>query len=192
MGAGWRPRRFAVRAASSSTRSGAPVERGRVEKMSKSKKNVIDSDAIVERYGADAARWFLLSDSPPERDLEWSEGGIEGAARFVQRVWKLAGSPGADGEDMAIERRRNQAAAAVTDALEGLQFNKAIAQLYEFVSAIEKAKPSQSRGRGDPHAGSAGGADGAPPCRGMLGSDGRRRNGHRRALAELRSRVAGR
>ena len=70
--------------------NGHPVIRGRIEKMSKSKRNVIDSDTIVDRYGADAARWFLLSDSPPERDLEWSEGGIEGAARFVQRVWRLA------------------------------------------------------------------------------------------------------
>ena len=73
--------------------SGAAVTRGRIEKMSKSKKNAIDSDLIVERYGADAARWFLLSDSPPERDLEWSEGGIEGATRFVQRVWRLATAP---------------------------------------------------------------------------------------------------
>jgi hypothetical protein len=66
------------------TATGTAVETGRIEKMSKSKKNVVDSDAIVEQYGADAARWFLLSDSPPERDLEWSEGGIEGAWRFVK------------------------------------------------------------------------------------------------------------
>ena len=125
--------------------AGAPVERGRVEKMSKSKRNVVDSDTIADRYGADAARWFLLSDSPPERDLEWSEGGIEGAARFVQRVWRLASSPPGNGEDADLERKRHRTIAGVTESLEGLQFNKAVAQLYEFVSAIEKAKPSSAR-----------------------------------------------
>jgi leucyl-tRNA synthetase len=124
---------------------GAPVQRGRVEKMSKSKRNVVDSDAIADRYGADAARWFLLSDSPPERDLEWSEGGIEGAARFVQRVWRLANSALGQGEDLDLERKRHRTVAGVTDSLEALQFNKAVAQLYEFVTAIEKAKPSASR-----------------------------------------------
>jgi leucyl-tRNA synthetase len=64
---------------------GGPVEIGRVIKMSKSKKNVVDPDEIVATYGADAIRWFMLSDSPPERDLPWSEAGIEGCARFVQR-----------------------------------------------------------------------------------------------------------
>jgi leucyl-tRNA synthetase len=68
---------------------GQPVEIGRVIKMSKSKKNVVDPDDIVARYGADAIRWFMLSDSPPERDLPWSEAGIEGCARFVQRLWRL-------------------------------------------------------------------------------------------------------
>jgi leucyl-tRNA synthetase len=124
---------------------GAPVTPGRVEKMSKSKRNVIDSDTIVDRYGADAARWFLLSDSPPERDLEWSEGGIEGAARFVQRVWKLANAPDGDGEDDGLKRKLHRTVAAVGEAIEGLQFNKAVAQLYELTSATEKAKPSATR-----------------------------------------------
>jgi leucyl-tRNA synthetase len=70
---------------------GAPVEIGRVIKMSKSKKNVVDPDDIIEQYGADAVRWFMLSDSPPERDLPWSEAGIEGCARFVQRLWRMFG-----------------------------------------------------------------------------------------------------
>jgi leucyl-tRNA synthetase len=114
--------------------------------MSKSKRNVIDSDTIVDRYGADAARWFLLSDSPPERDLEWSEGGIEGAARFVQRVWKLANGPAnADGEDPALRRKLHRTIAAVSEAIEALQFNKAVAQLYELTSAIEKAGPSADK-----------------------------------------------
>ena len=83
--------------------SGKPVTLGRVEKMSKSKRNTIDPEPILAKYGADAVRWFMLSDSPPERDLEWSEGGIEGAARFVQRVWRLAnGSAAASGEDEAL------------------------------------------------------------------------------------------
>ena len=124
---------------------GRPVLPGRVEKMSKSKRNVIDSDTIVERYGADAARWFLLSDSPPERDLEWSEGGIEGAARFVQRVWKLANAGSGEGEDDALKRKLHRTIAAVTADIEALQFNKAVAQLYELVNAIEKAPPSATR-----------------------------------------------
>ncbi|MEO6224844.1 MAG: leucine--tRNA ligase [Sphingomicrobium sp.] len=126
--------------------SGAPVALGRVEKMSKSKRNTIDPEPIIARHGADAVRWFMLSDSPPERDLEWSESGIEGAARFVQRVWKLASNdkPG-EGSDDVLDKKASRAVAAVGEALEGLQFNKAVAQLYELVSAIEKAKPSASR-----------------------------------------------
>jgi leucyl-tRNA synthetase len=126
--------------------TGAAVHRGRVEKMSKSKKNTVDPEPILDRYGADAVRWFMLSDSPPERDLEWSEGGIEGAARFVQRVWRLAQSPaGNEGEDKALARKVHRAIAAVGEAIEGLQFNKSVAALYELTSAIERAQPSASR-----------------------------------------------
>jgi leucyl-tRNA synthetase len=123
-----------------------PVERGRVEKMSKSKKNTIDPEPIVDKYGADAVRWFMLSDSPPERDLEWSIAAIEGAARFVQRVWRLVqGVAGASGEDPALERKVHRAVAAVGAAIEGLQFNKGVASLYELVNAIERAQPSATR-----------------------------------------------
>jgi leucyl-tRNA synthetase len=126
--------------------TGAAVTRGRIEKMSKSKKNTVDPEPILERYGADAVRWFMLSDSPPERDLEWSESGIEGAARFVQRVWRLSQSPaGNEGEDKALLRKLNRTIAAVGEAIEGLQFNKSVAALYELTSAIEKAAPSASR-----------------------------------------------
>lgn len=127
--------------------SGHRVTAGRVEKMSKSKKNVVDPDAIIERYGVDAVRWFMLSDSPPERDLEWSIGGIEGAARFVQRVWRLATSAdqAGDAPDQALDRKLHKSIAAVGEAIEGLQFNKAVASLYELVNAIEKAEPSSSR-----------------------------------------------
>src|SRR5690606_23406254 len=71
--------------------TGAPVTIGSVEKMSKSKRNVVDPDEMIATYGADTARWFVLSDSPPERDVQWTEAGVEGAARFVQRVWRLVG-----------------------------------------------------------------------------------------------------
>jgi len=126
--------------------TGAAVRRGRVEKMSKSRKNTVDPEPILDRYGADAVRWFMLSDSPPERDLEWSEGGIEGAARFVQRVWRLAMAPaGNDGQDPALARKVHRTIAAVGDAIEGLQFNKSVAALYELTSAIEKARPSATR-----------------------------------------------
>jgi leucyl-tRNA synthetase len=126
--------------------SGHPVTPGRVEKMSKSKRNTVDPEPILAKYGADAVRWFMLSDSPPERDLEWSEGGIEGASRFVQRVWRLAtGSKPAQGEDEALKRKLHRTIAAVGEAIESLQFNKAVAQLYELTSAIEKAAPSATR-----------------------------------------------
>jgi leucyl-tRNA synthetase len=126
--------------------TGAPVSRGRVEKMSKSKKNTVDPEPIVGKYGADAVRWFMLSDSPPERDLEWSIAAIEGAARFVQRVWRLVQSAGGgSGEDPALERKLHRTIAAVGAAIEGLQFNKAVASLYELVNAIERAGPSASR-----------------------------------------------
>jgi len=126
--------------------SGQPVTPGRVEKMSKSKRNTVDPEPILEKYGADAVRWFMLSDSPPERDLEWSEGGIEGASRFVQRVWRLATTvKPAEGDDEALKRKLHRTVAAVGEAIEGLQFNKAVAQLYELTTAIEKARPSTTR-----------------------------------------------
>lgn len=130
---------------------GQPVEIGKVIKMSKSKKNVVDPDDIIAQYGADAVRWFMLSDSPPERDLPWSEAGIEGCARFVQRLWRLfgqigLGGAGADAEqDIALERKLHQTIAAVASDIEALSFNKAVARIYELTGAIEKAAPSASR-----------------------------------------------
>jgi leucyl-tRNA synthetase len=126
--------------------TGTAVERGRVEKMSKSKRNTVDPEPIAAKYGADAVRWFMLSDTPPERDLEWSVAGIEGAARFVQRVWRLAAGPqDGEGADPALDKKVHRAIAATGEAIDRLQFNKAVAQLYELVSAIEKAAPSASR-----------------------------------------------
>ncbi|SOB80419.1 leucyl-tRNA synthetase [Sphingomonas guangdongensis] len=128
--------------------TGEPVTVGRVEKMSKSKKNTVDPSPIVDRYGADAVRWFMLSDSPPERDLPWSEAGIEGAWRFVQRLWRLAtpdGAPVTDSPDHDLAKRVHRTTAAVASDIEALQFNKAVARLYELTSAIEKAAPSTDR-----------------------------------------------
>jgi leucyl-tRNA synthetase len=127
--------------------SGAPVHVGRIEKMSKSKKNVVDPDDIIEQYGADAVRWFMLSDSPPERDLPWTESGIEGSWRFVNRVWRLFGEvdASAQGQDKTLDRKLHQTIDGVARDIESLGFNKAVAKIYELANAIEKAKPSASR-----------------------------------------------
>jgi leucyl-tRNA synthetase len=127
--------------------TGAPVQPGRIEKMSKSKKNVVDPDAILDRYGADAARWFMLSDSPPERDLQWSLAGIEGASRFVHRLWRIAllAKDAPSGEDQALTRTLHKAIDGITHDIDRLQFNKAVARAYELANAIEKAAPSQAR-----------------------------------------------
>ncbi|QMW22864.1 leucine--tRNA ligase [Sandaracinobacteroides saxicola] len=127
--------------------SGAPITIGRTEKMSKSKKNVVDPDAIIDQFGADAARWFMLSDSPPERDLAWSLAGIEGAWRFVQRVWRI-GALGADtssGEDLPLARALHRAIDGITQDIDRLQFNKAVARAYELATAIERASPCATR-----------------------------------------------
>jgi leucyl-tRNA synthetase len=126
-----------------------PVEVGRSEKMSKSKKNVVDPDQIIHDYGADTARWFMLSDSPPERDLEWTEAGVTGAWRFQQRLHRLASEaiaslPAIDAPkpDLfpapAIELRRaaHKTIAGVSTDIEAFHFNKAVARLYELANAI--------------------------------------------------------
>jgi leucyl-tRNA synthetase len=137
--------------------SGEPVETGRTEKMSKSKRNTVDPEPIVDQYGADAVRWFMLSDSPPDRDLEWSEAGIQGSWRFVQRVWRLAseeaergpsswlGAESGSGGDAGLTRKLHRTIAAVGANIESLAFNKAVANLYELATAIEKAPPSPAR-----------------------------------------------
>jgi len=129
---------------------GRPVTVGRIEKMSKSKKNTVDPEPIVEQYGADAVRWFMLSDSPPERDLPWSESGIEGSWRYIQRLWRLLQSEsgaqtGAEGQDIALDRKLHQTIAGVSADIEALGFNKAVARLYELTNAIDRAPPSASR-----------------------------------------------
>jgi leucyl-tRNA synthetase len=128
--------------------TGDAITVGRVEKMSKSKKNTVDPEPIVDQYGADAVRWFVLSDSPPERDLPWSESGIEGAWRFVQRLWRLIEADGAakaEGDDIALRKLCHRTTVGIESDINGLQFNKAVARLYSLCSAIEKASQSADR-----------------------------------------------
>jgi leucyl-tRNA synthetase len=117
------------------------LEVGGIEKMSKSKKNVIDPDAIIASYGADTARWFMLSDTPPERDIEWTSAGAEASWRFVQRIWRLvndaAALPKSNPIGADLRRTTHKVIAAVTDDLENLRFNRAIARIYELSNAIQ-------------------------------------------------------
>ena len=124
---------------------GTPVEIGSTSKMSKSKKNVVDPDDIIARYGADTARWFVLSDSPPDRDVEWTAAGAEAAHRHLGRVWRLAHEAAAAGESDELGdaepllRATHRAIRDVTADIEGFAFNKAIARLYELTGAIGRA-----------------------------------------------------
>ncbi|MEP3344949.1 MAG: leucine--tRNA ligase [Litoreibacter sp.] len=110
-------------------------------KMSKSKKNVVDPVDIIDQYGADTARWFVLSDSPPERDVEWTASGAEASWKFLGRVWRLAEDLGdGDDSDKDLERACATAINEVTLGIETFGFNKSVAKLYEFANAISKSK----------------------------------------------------
>jgi leucyl-tRNA synthetase len=139
--------------------TGEAVTIGSIEKMSKSKKNVVDPDEIVTTYGADTARWFMLSDSPPERDVEWTAAGIEGASRFQQRVWRLLGeavslfetpvskTDSSSGEDLGDLRKTiHRAVARVGEDIENLRFNRAVAQIYELTNALSKWTSPETAG----------------------------------------------
>jgi leucyl-tRNA synthetase len=129
--------------------TGEAVEIGPIEKMSKSKHNTVDPDDIIGEYGADVARWFMLSDSPPERDVNWTEKGVQGAWRFVQRLWRLLGeaaaiahtAPAARPPDFSprallLRKAAHRALAKVTEDIEKLHFNVCVAHIYEFANAL--------------------------------------------------------
>ena len=129
--------------------TGEPVEIGPIEKMSKSKRNTVDPDDIITAYGADVARWFMLSDSPPERDVEWTERGVQGAWRFSQRLWRLVGEAAeiaksapdarpAEFSPVALKLRKaaHRALANVTADIEKLHFNVCVAHIYEFANTL--------------------------------------------------------
>lgn len=135
------------------TATNASVTVGRPEKMSKSLKNVVDPEAIIGRYGADTARWFMLSDSPPDRDLEWTDAGAAGASRFVQRLWRMfeeAGDallpPGVQppegvdrGDAGALRATTHRTIAKVTDDVERFRFNVAVAHIHEYANTLGEA-----------------------------------------------------
>lgn len=134
------------------------VELGGVEKMSKSKKNTVDPDAIVAEFGADTAKLFVLSDSPPERDVEWSKAGVEGAARFQQRVWSLfqntppvKSAPEDSKEARELRRYSHKAVLAITKAIDEFRFNSGIASLYEWVNTLKKREKKQNQTPGAMH-----------------------------------------
>ena len=131
--------------------TGAPVTVGRVEKMSKSKRNTVDPGAIVERFGADTARWFVLSDNPPERDVEWTENGVQGSFRFLQRLARVGEEIAKSGnttvetygpEAKKLRQLAHRSIEAVTSALESFAFNLAVARLYELLNAV--AAPAET------------------------------------------------
>ena len=132
--------------------TGEPVEIGAIEKMSKSKRNTVDPDEIMSTYGADVARWFMLSDSPPERDVEWTERGVQGAWRFTNRLWRLVGEAAEIARSapaerpksfapaaLAVRKAAHRALARVTDDIEKLHFNVCVAAIYEFANALGAA-----------------------------------------------------
>jgi len=129
--------------------TGGDVKAGRIEKMSKSKRNVVDPELIISKYGADTARLFMLSDSPPERDMEWTEAGVEGASRFLKRLYRMAADPTlaktqaplpTDGAGADLVRATHRAIDAMSGDIEGFRFNKAVAQLYTLANAIGDVK----------------------------------------------------
>src|SRR5712672_811101 len=135
--------------------TGEPVEVGPIEKMSKSRRNTVDPDDIIGTFGADTARWYMLSDSPPERDVIWTEEGVQGAWRFVQRLWRLVNEaaeiavpadsprPPRFGEPaLALRKAAHRALARVSEDIERLRFNVCVAHIYEFANAFQASLAS--------------------------------------------------
>ena len=127
---------------------GAEVEIVPSAKMSKSKNNVVDPMNIISKYGADTARWFVLSDSPPERDVEWTASGAEAAYKHLTRVWTLCDRISAmdesSGDDAALKKELHKAIHDVTMGIDSFGFNAAIAKLYAFTNILAKAKASKA------------------------------------------------
>jgi leucyl-tRNA synthetase len=131
-----------------------PVKVGRTEKMSKSRRNVVDPETIIQTYGADTARLFMLSDSPPERDLEWTESGVEGAWRYLNKLWRFATDPesrilgascltkpdqlSTNGKE--LEKTIHRAIKTVTESIERWRFNSAVAQIRELSNSLSAFK----------------------------------------------------
>ncbi|CAA0109952.1 Leucine--tRNA ligase [Starkeya nomas] len=138
--------------------TGEPVTIGAPEKMSKSKKNVVPPEIVADTYGVDCARWFMLADTPPERDSEWTSAGIEGAWRFVQRIWRLVGDALAlapenvarpadfGSESIALRRAAHKLAAQVEDDVERLRFNVAVARVHSFANVFGDALVAARKG----------------------------------------------
>ncbi len=123
--------------------NGLSVSVGKIEKMSKSKKNVVDPEDIIGNYGADTARWFMLSDSPPDRDLQWTDTGIVASFKFVNKLWDLIDKYNnyVQKEDLTEEKKDNFKLITndITNYIESFQFNKSVAKIYEFVNILNGA-----------------------------------------------------
>ncbi|QIB34040.1 leucine--tRNA ligase [Ancylobacter pratisalsi] len=144
-----------------------PVTVGAPEKMSKSKRNVVPPEIVADTYGVDCARWFMLADTPPERDSEWTSAGIEGAWRFVQRIWRLVGDAAAlapnevatpdhfGNESIALRRGAHKLAAQVEDDVERLRFNVAVARVHAFANQFGDALAAARKGEVTPDVGFA-------------------------------------
>ena len=139
--------------------TGRPVEIGPIEKMSKSSKNVVDPDDIIAHYGADTARLFIVSDSPPDRDIIWTDGGVAGAGRQVQRISRAdrpgrraqiqpeRAKPASFGpEAHALRRAAHKTLNSVSQNIEGLRYNVAVAQIYELTHALPAALDKSGEG----------------------------------------------
>ena len=121
------------------------VNVGKIEKMSKSKKNVVDPTSIINLYGADTARWFMLSDSPPDRDLEWTDNGIAGSYKFVNKVWNLANevlndsySFSKSSNDNLLYEKLDETIGSVTKNIDAFHYNKSVANIYELINFLQK------------------------------------------------------